>query len=324
MSALDVLVTDHPFTGFEPEMEVLAPLDVRFLLAEQLDGDLETLALKARAILVCYETIDAAIIDAAASAGCSIIARYGIGYDNVDIDAATEAGILVTNVPDYCLDEVADHTLALLLAAARQVCVTHRGVRAGGWTSPGAAVNRIAGRRLALVGFGAIGRRVAARARAFGLSIAVFDPYADRSISDEVEWLDSVEDAIRDADFISLHAPLNAGTARLINHSSLAVATRSPILINAARGGLVDHDAVVDALAEGILGGAALDVTEPEPLPIGHPLRRHPRAIVTAHSAFYSVEAQEELQRKAAEEVARALRGEAPINVINDQLLERT
>lgn len=321
--ATQVLVADHPFRGFEPERAVLAPLGVKLLLADGSDDRLVEMARGVQGILVCYAQVDRAVIQAAAAGGCRIVARYGIGYDNVDLDAATEAGMVVTNVPDYCLDEVADHTFALLLAGAREICISERTVRAGGWGLPSSGVHRLAGRTLALVGLGAIGRRVAARAAAFGLAVVVFDPYADRAASPSVRFAERLEDALEDADFISLHAPLTSDTAHIIGAESLSVTKRAPFLINTARGGLVDLDAVCASLDSGLLSGAALDVTEPEPLPEDHRLRDHPRVILTAHSAFYSVEAQDELQRRAAEEVARVLQGEPPANARNPVVLER-
>jgi D-3-phosphoglycerate dehydrogenase len=318
-----VLVTDHPFAlGLEPERAVLEPLGVELVVADRAEPDrLAELAARVDGILACYAKVPAAVIRAAAGGGCRVVSRYGIGYDNVDVEAATEAGIVVTTVPDYCLDEVADHTLALLLCAARAIDVSATTVRAGGWELPARPVHRLAGRSLALLGFGAIGRRVARRARAFGLDVVVHDPYAARDCDDDVRWAETLPEALADADFISLHAPLMAETRHLVDEPALAATTRAPVLINTSRGGLVDLDAVGRALDEGLLAGAALDVTEPEPLPADHPLRRDPRVLITPHTAFYSEESQLELQRRAAEEVARVLRGERPENPRNPEVL---
>jgi D-3-phosphoglycerate dehydrogenase len=269
--------------------------------------------------MVVYAKVSAPVVEAAAQGGCRIIARYGIGYDNVDVEAATRHGIQVTYVPDYCLDEVADHTLALLLAFARGVVEAAQAVRAGSWALPaGAGIHRMAGRRLALLGVGRIGRRVAARARAFGLEVCAHDPFLADWDVEGVARAATEEDALADADYVSLHAPLTPENRHLIGERTLGMMRRSPLVLNTARGGLVDLDAAVRALDDGRLGGLALDVTEVEPLPADHPLRRHPRAIVTPHMAFYSLEAQQELRRRVADEVARAIRGEPPRCPVNN------
>jgi D-3-phosphoglycerate dehydrogenase / 2-oxoglutarate reductase len=254
-------------------------------------------------------------VQAAADAGCRIIARYGIGYDNVAVNTATANGIVVTRVPDYCLDEVADHALALLLCAARGVSAGQREVRDGGWTMP-RNVFRLRGRRLALVGVGQIGSRLAVRARALGVEVVGFDPYLEAWPVGVVR-AGSLAEALAEADIVSLHVPLTDENRGLIGDRAIAAMRRRPIVVNTARGGLVDLEAATTALDDGRLSGLALDVVDPEPLPPGHPLRTHPRAIITPHMAFFSVEAEEELQRRAAGEVAHALRGEpaeVPVN----------
>jgi D-3-phosphoglycerate dehydrogenase len=305
-----VLVTDHVFGDLEAERAALAAIDCHLELAP--DTDPETLAAHAAdaaGILVCFAQVGERVIEAAG--GCRVIARYGIGVDNVDVAAATRAGIQVTNVPDYCLDEVADHAMAMLLASARGIVPAALGVREGGWTVPQEGIHRLAGRRLALVGVGRIGRRVADRARAFGYEVVAYDPYVEGGAG-------SVEEAVSGADAVSLHAPLTDETRHVVDDALLDAMERRPVLVNTSRGGLVDLDAVTRALDDGRLSGVALDVTEPEPLPADHPLRRHPRAIVTPHMSFYSAEAQAELQRRAVEEVVRALTGEPPRCPVNE------
>ena len=306
-----ILVTDHPSGDLSPEREILAPLGAELRLASAADE--ATLVREAHGvagILVCFAPVTEAVV--AAAGGARVIARYGIGVDNIAVDAATAAGITVTNVPDYCLDEVADHTLALLLAHARGVAAAARETAAGGWSLPAApAIHRLAGRRLALVGLGAIGRRVASRARAFGLEVVAFDPFA-RGDLDGVTLTDTLAEALDGAAFVSLHVPLTPSTRHLIDAEAIALMSGRPLLVNTARGGLVDLDAATQALADGRLSGLALDVTDPEPPPADHPLRTAGGAILTPHMAFHSEEATLELQRRAAQEVARALRGEPP------------
>jgi D-3-phosphoglycerate dehydrogenase len=303
-----VLVTDHVFGDLEAEREALAAIDCELELAPDPEA-LADHAAGAAGMLVCFAPVGEDVIEAAAD--CRVIARYGIGVDNVDVEAATRAGIQVTNVPDYCLDEVADHAMALLLASARGVVSAARNVREGGWTVPQEGIHRIAGRRLALIGLGRIGTRVADRARAFGFEVVAYDPYVEGGAS-------SVEEAVSGADAVSVHAPLTDETRHVIGERALDAMERAPVLINTSRGGLVDLDAVTRALDDGRLSGVALDVTEPEPLPADHPLRTHPRAIVTPHMSFYSAEAQAELQRRAVDEVVRALTGEPPRCPVNE------
>jgi D-3-phosphoglycerate dehydrogenase len=314
-----VLVTDQVFGRLDIERAALA--EIGYSLREAPAADEETLAElagEAAGMLVCYARIGPRVVEAAGR--CRVISRYGVGVDNVDVDAATRAGILVTYVPDYCLDEVADHTLALLLAASRNLLRGTLDVRSGGWAIPKAGIRRLQGRRLALIGVGRIGLRVAHRALAFGLEVVGYDPVAS-------EWeaglrrAPTLEEAIAEADIVSLHAPLTPENRHLIGEETIAVMRRAPLVVNTSRGGLVDLDAAARALDDGRLSGLALDVTEAEPLPAGHPLRTDPRALVTPHMAFYSAEALDELQRRAVDEVVRALTGVSPRCPVNPEVL---
>jgi D-3-phosphoglycerate dehydrogenase len=317
-----VLVTDHVFGGLGAERAALA--DIGYELVEAPDTDertLSALAEGAEALLVCFAPVPAPVVEAAGRGGCRIIARYGIGVDNVDVAAATREGILVTNVPDYCLDEVADHAMALLLGAARAVVGAAAAVRAGEWKVPQEGIHRLQGRRLALLGVGRIGRRVAARAQAFGFEVVGYDPFVEDW--GDIRGVGSVEEAVAEADAVSLHAPLTEDTRHIIGEASIAAMRRRPIVVNTSRGPLVDLEAAHRGLESGQIGALALDVTEPEPLPPDHPLRTHPRAIVTPHMSFYSAEAQDELQRRAVEEVVRALTEREPRCPVNPQVLAR-
>jgi D-3-phosphoglycerate dehydrogenase / 2-oxoglutarate reductase len=312
-----VIVTDHVFESLEVTRGVLEPMGVEVVLAPAADEDtlVELCAEGVDGLLVCFAQAGSRVVQAAADAGCRIIARYGIGYDNVAVDTATANGILVTRVPDYCLDEVADHALALLLSAARGVSAGQREVRDGGWTMP-RDVRRLQGRRLALIGVGQIGSRLAQRALALGLEVVGFDPYL-AAWPAGVARVESLAEAVAEADVVSLHVPLTDENRGLIDERAIGAMRRRPIVVNTARGGLVDLEAATAALDDGRLSGLALDVVDPEPLPASHPLRTHPRAIITPHMAFFSVEAEQELQRRAAGEVAHALRGEpadVPVN----------
>jgi D-3-phosphoglycerate dehydrogenase len=312
-----VVVTDHVFGDLDIERELLGREGAELVLAPSTDEPALTRLVSGRtdALLVCYAPVPPAVVEAAAAAGCRVIARYGIGVDNVDLETATRLGIPVTNVPDYCLDEVADHALALLLAAVRGVSEGQRLVRSGRWSVP-REVHRIRGRRLALLGVGQIGRRMAGRGRVLGYEVVAFDPYAD-PWPEGVERAATPHAAVEEADVISVHAPLTDETHHLVDAGLIAAVRRRPVLINTSRGGLVDLEAVTEALEHGRLAAVALDVTEPEPLPAEHPLRTHPNAVMTPHMAFYSVEAEQELRRRAAAEVVRALRGEPLDRVVN-------
>ena len=319
---MKVLVTDHVFADLETERSILEPLGAEVVLAAGTsEAELVEAASGAEALLVCFAKVPESVVATAAESGCRIISRYGIGYDNIDIAAATERGLLVTYVPDYCLDEVADHSLALLLTLARGVHHAALAVREGDWTVPQGGVRRLRGKRIAVIGVGGVGVRVAERARAFGIETIGVDPYVEDWSKIPAERAESFEDAVAEADFVSLHVPLTPESHHLVDADAIAGMRRAPIIVNTARGPLVDADAAVAALDSGQLGGVALDVTEDEPPAPDHPLRSHPRAVLTPHMAFYSVEAQAELQRRAAEEVARALAGEPPDRAVNPEVL---
>ncbi len=243
---------------------------------------------------------------------CKIIARYGIGVDTIDLDAATAAGIIVTNNPTYCIDEVAEHTMALLLASARKVALYDRLVRAGRWeVPPGKPMFRLSGSTgstLGLVGFGNIARQVATRAAAFGMRIVFFDPFVEAGRHGIAAEKSELEALLAEADFVSLHPPLVPETRKLIDDAALERMKPSAVLINCARGPIVDTEALVRAL---------VDTTDPEPLPEVHPLRGRDNVILTPHAAWYSEQAMAGLQAGAPAEVRRVLTGQWPVNVVN-------
>ena len=249
---------------------------------------------------------------------CRIIARYGIGVDTIDLDAATQAGIIVTNNPTYCIEEVAEHTMALVLACARKVALYDRLVRGARWeVPPGKPMFRISGRTLGLVGFGNIARQVAVRAHAFGMRILYADPFVAEGQFDAPGKRTDLPVLLGQSDFVSLHPPLTPETRRMINSDALSHMTPSAFLVNCSRGPVVDTDALVRALDAGTIAGCALDTTDPEPLPDPHPLRGRDNVIVTPHVAWYSEQALVGLQAGAPGEVRRVLMGEWPVNVVN-------
>jgi D-3-phosphoglycerate dehydrogenase len=319
-----VAVTDYVFPSFEPERAVLGPLGVELRPGQcRSEDEIIALAQEADAVLNCYAKIPARVIENLKR--CRIIARYGIGVDNVDLAAATEARILVTNVPDYCIDEVSDHALALLLSLARRIAAADAAVKAGAWdVGAHAGIRRLRGRTLGLLGFGKIARALASKAQPLGLKVIVHDPYlAPEEIARHGAEAAGLETLLVQADAVSIHVPLSPETRNLIGERELKRMKPAAFLINTSRGGIVDEEALAAALNENRLGGAALDVLGIEPPPADHPLRRAPNVILTPHLAFYSRESVIELQTKAAEEVARALKGEPPRSPVNREVLTR-
>jgi D-3-phosphoglycerate dehydrogenase len=262
---------------------------------------------------------------------CRVIVRYGSGTDNIDIESATQRGIVVANVPDFCLSEVADHTMALLLAVARKIVRMHEHTRSGEWQARASEeVHRIAGKTLGLIGFGAIAQQVARRARSFDLRVVAFDPALDRECAKalNVEPME-LNELLRSADFISLHAPLTERTRHMIGESQLKQMKAGCILINTGRGGLVAEDALVRALSQKRIAGAGIDVYERLPMfdarPnfVHHPLFDLDNVVLTPHSAGSSVESLEQLKSEGAEQAIAVLEGRAPRNFVNPTVRPR-
>lgn len=260
---------------------------------------------------------DAAHLDAAPN--LRIVARTGIGVDSVDLDAATERGVIVCNTPDGPTVSTAEHTLALLLLAAKRLDVTQSALRAaeGSYHERSPAIE-LAGRTIGLVGYGRIGRRVATMADGIGMSVLVHDPFADIDRPSA-----ELDDLLAASDVVSLHLPATPQTRHLLDADRFALLRPGAILVNCARGGLVDHDALVDALDRGQVGVAALDVTDPEPLPPDHPLLHRDDVIVTPHVASATHAGRMRMQVTAIEAVNAVLAGHRPDHVCNPDVLDR-
>jgi D-3-phosphoglycerate dehydrogenase / 2-oxoglutarate reductase len=255
----------------------------------------------------------AKVIDAADR--CRHIARTGIGLDNIDVTRATERGILVTNVPAYCVNEVAEHTLALVFALGRNVGGYHLATKRGEYDLvAGLPAERISGKTLGIIGLGQIGKVLAAKAAAVGMRVVGTN--RSRQTPAGVEWL-PLDELLAVSDFVSVQAPLTPETRHLINPETLRRMKPTAYLINTSRGGLVDHAALAEALAEGRIAGAALDVQDREPPDLSQPPYNDPRVIVTPHVAFYSSEATDELRTRVGRQVQAFLRGERPENIVN-------
>jgi D-3-phosphoglycerate dehydrogenase len=309
-----IAVTDSPFPSLDPARAALARVDPELRTAAGTSAeDILAVARNADAILVTYAKLPGELLRALTR--CKVIGRFGLGVDNIDINAAVELGITVTYVPDYCMHEVSDHAMALLLALARKIALSNNLVQAGRWEMPAVVpIHRLRGRVLGLVGFGNIPRALTPKAKALGLNIVAHDPFVSReALAAAGVEATTFERLLEISDFISIHAPLGPATRGLFNAEVLRKMKRGALLINTARGPLIDEAALIAALDSGHLGGAALDVVADEPLARDSKLIGRDNVILTPHTAFYSVEALDELQTKCAADVARVLAGEPPV-----------
>jgi D-3-phosphoglycerate dehydrogenase len=321
MNEHTVVVTDHDFADLSIERGKLAGLaEVVDLTDDVLTDDpaaRDRLA-EADAVVNLRDELDADAI--ARCEDCRVIARYGIGVDNVDVAAASERGIPVTNVPDYCLEEVATHALALWLTLSRGITRYDGDVATGGWNRAVAApIHRLSTRTVGVVGYGAIGRAVGGRAAALGADVIASDPFlADDDVADDPATLVEFETLLERADVVTVHSPLTSATRGLFDADAFERLPDDAYLINVARGPIVDVDALVDALDAGELGGAGLDVFPEEPPAADHRLRDRPDVVTTPHVAWYSEEANVDRRRTVSDIVRTVLEGGEPYNVVNE------
>lgn len=316
-----VLVTDYAWDSLDIERSVLDPLGAKLIVAETGDEiELLQLAPQVDAILTNWKTVSAAVLDAAPH--CRIVSRYGVGIDNIVVEHATELGILVTNVPDYCVEEVSDHALALLLACARSLAQFDRATHKGAWDLPGGKpLYRLRGRTLGIIGYGRIGAALAGKAACLGLRVLAYSPRAEEGEHDGVTFTRDLAWLLSEADYVSLNVPLTPETHLMVDAAFLGQMRAGAFLINTARGGIIDEPALAEALRAGVIRGAALDVLTIEPPPPDHPLLGLPNCLVTPHAAFTSVESLAELEQRAAYHVALVLQGELPPHVVNPAVL---
>ncbi len=312
-----VVLTDYVSETLDIEHEMLDELADIVALQVKTPDEFLTEAEDCDALLNTY----AGPITAEAMARmpkCRIIARYGIGVDTIDLGAATEAGIIVTNNPTYCIEEVAEHSMALILASVRKVALFDRVVRDGRWElPPGKPIFRLSGSTLGLVGFGNIAREVAVRGAAFGMRVLFADPFVEQGQFDAPGEKVELDQLLAEADVVSLHPPLVDQTRGMMNDDAFKRMKPTALVVNCSRGPIVDTDALVRALDAGEIGGCALDTTDPEPLPDPHPLRGRENVIINPHAAWYSEQALIGLQSGAPGEVRRVLTGEWPVHVVN-------
>ena len=309
-----IAVTDSVFPSLDPAIAALKRVDPELVMAKSASADdILEVARDADAILVTYAKLPGDLLRQLKR--CKAIGRFGLGVDNIYVPAAVECGITVTYVPDYCMREVSDHAMALLLALARKVVFSNNLVQAGRWEMPAVVpIRRLEGQVLGLVGFGNIPRQLAPKAQAFGLRVITHDPFVPPAVLAyaRVESV-SFDELLARSDFVSIHAPLLPETRGLFDAATFAKMKHGACLINTARGPLVDEPALIAALDSGQVGAAALDVVASEPLAKDSPLLGCTNVILTPHTAFYSVEALEESQTKCASDVARVLSGEKPM-----------
>jgi len=313
-----IAVTDSVFPSLDPAVAALKRIEPEIRMAiSPSASDILDVAREADGVFVTYAKLPGELLRQFKR--CKVIGRFGLGVDNIDVKTAAELGIVVTYVPDYCLQEVSDHAMALLLALARKIPFSNTLVQAGRWEMPAVVpMRRLEGRTLGLVGFGNIPRRLAPKAMAFGLKVVAYDPYApaDAARAAGVRLVE-FEQLLAISDYVSLHAPLTPQTRGLFNADAFSKMKNGAYLINTARGPLIDEHALIAALDSGYLEGAALDVVATEPLSKDSRLLGRANVILTPHTAFYSVEALEELQTKCATDVARVLSGEKAVYPIS-------
>lgn len=326
MTTSTVLVTDYNYGDLSIERDIFedTQADIEIATAEA-TTESEVIeaatAINPDALLVQYAPITAEVLEAIPN--LSVIGRYGVGVDNVDISAATDREVIVLNVPDYCHHEVAEHALALILNCVRNVSRYDRAVRGGNWDwETGTPIHRLAGSTVGLVGFGDIPRHLATKLGGLGIDIIGYDPYVSEEEfeSKNVEKV-SFEDLCRHADIVSLHAPLTEETNELLDADAFRAMSDTTILVNTARGGLVDIDALETALRTGNIAAAGLDVLPDEP-PDEIPLTNLESVVLTPHTAWYSEESIITLRQSLAHDVVTALLGERPENPVNGEALE--
>lgn len=319
MSHQRVLITDHPWPGIEIEQRLLSPYGIEIVDAP--NGEEETLARLAKnvvAIATCWAKVTPKVIEAATN--CQIVCRLGIGLDNIHIPTATAKGMLVTNIPDYCVEEVADHALGLLLAISRNIGFYHHRTKQGEYDlKAGPTMYRLRGRTLGLLGFGRIGHEMYARAKACGLNVIASTPsQSDYGTGCKMV---SLEELLETSDYLSIHAPLTEHSRHILNSDSLARTKKGVVIINTSRGPLIDTAALWDAIQSGHVAGAGLDVFEPEPPDLNDPIYRDERVVVTPHAAFVSEESLVEMRERVAKQIIAVLTGEIPENVRNPEVL---
>ncbi|GEL77728.1 C-terminal binding protein [Tenuibacillus multivorans] len=324
MSQFNVVVTDYNYHTFEPEKEVLKQMGIELRLEQcRTEEDVMNKCQDADALLNQYAPISRRVIESLDN--LKVISRYGVGFNTIDLDAATENGVVVGNVTDYCLDEVSDHAMALLLSSVRKITQLNQAVKSGNWDYKVAVpIYRLRGRTLGLVGFGNIPQTLTKKAQAFGLNVIAYDPFVPQSVAEEMAIsLVSIDELYEQSDYVSVHLPLNDQTEKLISYAAFTKMKKDAFIINTSRGPVIDKQALIQALQKGEIAGAGLDVLEVEPIESGNPLLNMDQVILNPHSAFYSVESEVDLKRKAAQNIVDVLSGKLPNYIVNKAVKEK-
>ena len=319
-----VLVTDYVWPTADPEREVIEAAGAELIVAPSGDEDtLIELARDVHGIMTCFAKVTENVVRAAER--CVVISRYGVGVDNIAVDTATELGIVVTYVPDYCVDEVSDHVIAMMLGWNRRIVMHNDDTKRNGWGNSGLGfrIMRLRDKTFGVVGFGRIGRAAAQKAKAFGMETIASDPFVSEEDMAAVGVRKAeLDDLLRESHFVTLHSPLIPPTANMMSSAQFDLMRNDAFLINCARGGLIDEDALYDALTTGKIAGAGLDVLVDIDPPLDHRIIQLDNVIVTPHTAFFSQEATLELEQRAAGEVVRVFNGQMPDNLVNPLVLD--
>jgi len=317
-----VVITDCDQGSIEEEKDEFGKIGAELILAQvQKEEDLIRACREADGLLNQYALLTRRVLENLPK--CKVVSRYGVGVDSVDLRAATDLGIIVANVPDYCMDEVSSQTISMILTLIRKTAFFDQKVKSGQWDFRlGIPIYRTRGKTLGLVGCGKIGLEVAKRISAFGVRVMAFDPYIPKA-AQGIELTD-LDTLLKESDFISVHCPLNESTRHLIGEKEFQKMAKKPLFINTSRGPIIDEIALIQALEEGRISGAGLDVLEKEPPDLQNPLLKMENVILSPHVSFYSVESISELKRRTAENVSAVLLGKLPKSVVNREVIGRT
>jgi D-3-phosphoglycerate dehydrogenase len=322
MSKFTVVVSDSPFPDNQPFIDELNKIDCEIIFADLNDKEgFYDLCARADGMIVTYADINSEVIGKLKK--CKVLARVGVAVNNIDVKEATKNNIYVTNVVTAQVDDVSNHAVTLLLTSVKKIPLLNNHVKNGNWSLKIAQpIYKVSGSVLGLAGFGHIAKAVAAKVKAFGIDVIAYDPYVKQEVFDKhkvkkVEF----EELLKESDFISMHLPLNEGTKDMFGFEEFGKMKPQMYIINTARGGIINEEALIDALDNKKIAGAGLDVLATEFPGKTHPLYKYSNVIITPHSAYYSEECVEDLQTMAANELVRVLSGKKPFSLVNKELI---
>ena len=321
-SPFTVVMTDHAWPDLGVETSLFSPLGISVTAAHcRTEDEVVRICAGAHALGVIHAPVTGKVIDTLPE--CKVISMSAVGYNSVDVEAVTDAGILLVNCPDYCVEEAADHTLALILSCVRGIFLFDRRIREQIWDYRSAGMlHRTSDWTLGLLGFGRIARSVARRALGFGMTVQAFDPGKDQAAMDEGRvGKVSLEELLATSDVVSIHVPLTEETRGMIAGPQFGMMKNSAFIVNASRGRIIDEEALLRALTDGTIRGAALDALEKEPPDFSSPLMNLGNVLITPHAAFYSEESVEEVRTRAARAIVDVFRGRLPSHIVNREVL---